>query len=165
MIRSPATLTWAVTAALVSVAAANDPASAPVPDPAAASSQTQAPSPAPAADPAPVQVTPENWDAQRATWTARLRAAVDAVARAEARHTKAIDAYSHMRARRRDRGSEKQAILDELAASDEALDRARVELRELRASARRAGVPPGWLRDAGAGTAPPARPADDAQRR
>jgi hypothetical protein len=113
-------------------------------------------------DPAPAAPAAHAQEAQREAWTQRLNAAVMRAERAKARHDKAMDAYSHMRSRRRARGSEKQAIMDELTASDLALSRAEEELRELRATARRAGVPPGWFRDAGADRSPPPARPDDA---
>lgn len=124
-------------------------------DPAAAGAAT-------ASADAPAPVTQENWDDKRPMWVERLRAASERVERAVVRHRKAIDAYSHMRSRQRARGSEKQAILDELDAADAELQEAETALGELRASARRAGVPPGWFRDAGAAGSPPARPAEPA---
>ena len=55
----------------------------------------------------------------------------------------------------RDRGDEKQAILDELAEAEKGLAEARTALDALHELARREGVPPGWIRTAG-GDAPAA---------
>jgi hypothetical protein len=51
-----------------------------------------------------------------------------------------------MRHRRRPRGDAKQAIMDELELSREALTTAQQDLEKLEKAARRAGAPPSWLK-------------------
>jgi hypothetical protein len=86
------------------------------------------------------------YEAQKEMWQGRFRAAREEVAAARVRHREARDAYAQMRHRRRDRGEEKQKILEELTASEVALEESENALTELFESARRAGVPPGWMR-------------------
>ena len=85
-------------------------------------------------------------EAERAVWQARFRRAQDAVASAQIRQRGALDAYQQMRHHRRERGEAKQKILDELTASEAALAEAEAALVDLFETARRAGVPPGWMR-------------------
>jgi hypothetical protein len=51
-----------------------------------------------------------------------------------------------MRHRRRPRGDAKQAIMDELELSREALTTAQQDLAKLEKAARRGGAPPSWLK-------------------
>jgi hypothetical protein len=51
-----------------------------------------------------------------------------------------------MRHRRRPRGDAKQAIMDEIELSGEALATALQDLEKLEKAARRAGAPPSWLK-------------------
>ncbi len=82
----------------------------------------------------------------REAWRARLLAAHLEVAAARERGHAAREAYRKMRHRRRPRGEAKQAILDEIELSREALEEARQALEDLEKAARRAGAPPSWLR-------------------
>jgi hypothetical protein len=86
------------------------------------------------------------YEAQKEMWQGQFRAAREAVAAARARQREARDAYAHMRHYRRERGEEKQKILEELNASEVALEESEKALKELLETARRAGVPPGWMR-------------------
>jgi hypothetical protein len=86
------------------------------------------------------------YEAQKEMWQGRFRTAREAVAAARDRHQKAREAYAHMRHRRRERGEEKQKIMEELTASEAALEESENALTELFETARRAGVPPGWMR-------------------
>jgi hypothetical protein len=111
-------------------------------------------------------------DKQKQVWQARFRQSRERVTAARSRHAAAVDAYKQMRHRRRDRGDEKAMILAELTASEVALMDAETSLKELFEEARRAGVPPGWMRmkrgqvpaapepsaDAAVPTSGPARP-------
>jgi hypothetical protein len=82
----------------------------------------------------------------RSEWRERLLAANAEVAIAEKRSADAKAAYKTMRHRRRPRGDGKQAIMDELELSDEALRTALQDLEKLEKAARRAGAPPSWLK-------------------
>jgi chromosome segregation ATPase len=86
------------------------------------------------------------YQAQKEMWQGRFQAAREAVATQRARRQEALDAYKQMRHRRRQRGEEKQQILEELTAAEVALEESESALEELYESARRAGVPPGWTR-------------------
>ena len=99
--------------------------------------------------------------AQKEMWQGRFRAAREAVATQRARHREALDAYKQMRHRGRERGAEKHAILEELTASEVALEASENALDELFEEARRAGVPPGWMRET-RGDSPAAPGPDDA---
>ncbi len=84
----------------------------------------------------------------REAWQQRIEQAREELARAGARHEAALEAYRDMRHRRRARGTRKQAALKERSEAEAALDDAKRHLEELLQKARRAGVPPGWIRDA-----------------
>ena len=86
------------------------------------------------------------YEAQKDMWQGRFRTAQEEVAAARLRRREAQDAYAQMRHRRRERGEEKQKILEELTASEVALEESEKALKELFENARRAGVPPGWMR-------------------
>jgi chromosome segregation ATPase len=88
----------------------------------------------------------QEYQAQKEMWQGRFQAAREAVATQRARRQEALDAYKQMRHRRRQRGEEKQQILEELTAAEVALEESESALEELYESARRAGVPPGWTR-------------------
>jgi len=85
-------------------------------------------------------------EVQKAQWSSRFREAREAVVEARRRHAEALDAYKQARHHRRERGVEKAKVLEELAASAVALEEAEIALEELFEPARRAGVPPGWIR-------------------
>jgi hypothetical protein len=104
-----------------------------------------------------------SYEAQKEMWQARFRVARTAVATQRIRRQAAHDAYTQMRHRRRERGDEKQKILQELTASEMALEASENALEELFEEARRAGVPPGWIRTArGDSPAAPEPGPDDA---
>jgi chromosome segregation ATPase len=126
------------------------------------------PSPAWTADPLsddPVSSDPvseeDAYRAQKEMWQARFRAAREAVAEQQIRHREAVDAYKQMRHRRRQRGEEKQQILEELTAAEVAIEEAKSALEELYESARREGVPPGWMRMQRGGAPAALEPAQD----
>ena len=100
-----------------------------------------------------------SYEARKEMWQGRFRTAREAVVAARARHREALEAYAQMRHRRRERGEEKQKILEELTASEVALEESENSLEELFESARRAGVPPGWMRMER--DEPPAAPDDE----
>ncbi len=79
-------------------------------------------------------------------WRKRVASAYANLDRARDRHQAALDAYRQMRHRRRVRGERKAAVLAEVDESREGVEAAEQRLEALRKSARRDGVPPGWLR-------------------
>jgi len=81
-------------------------------------------------------------------WVGRVRDAYRAVAEARSRHLAAEQAYTSMRHRPSQRGEEKAAILAERTAAEAALADAEAQLAQVLEEARRAGVPPGWIREA-----------------
>ncbi len=85
-------------------------------------------------------------DAERELWQTRFLEAREAVAKARARRQTAVEEYRRLRHRRRKRGEEKQKGFDEFTASEAALERADAALEDLFETARRAGVPRGWMR-------------------
>jgi hypothetical protein len=97
-----------------------------------------------AADPEPTDAVA--LEAQKEQWQSRFRAARAAVAEARERQRAARDAYAKMRHRGKQRGDAKRQILAELSASETALEDAQSALEEMFETARRAGVPPGWMR-------------------
>jgi len=82
----------------------------------------------------------------RLEWRERLLTANQEVAIAQKRSAAASKAYKTMRHRRRPRGDAKQAIMDEIELSGEALATALQDLEKLEKAARRAGAPPSWLK-------------------
>lgn len=86
-------------------------------------------------------------DVQRATIQEHHAERVRAVEEARARQESAEVAYKRMRHRRNDRGETKAAILAEREAANEALAQAERDLEQFLDQARRAGIPPGWLRN------------------
>lgn len=92
-------------------------------------------------------------DADRARWQERVGAARTELERARRRSEAAEEAVQQMRHRRRPRGEAREALFAEREAARAACSDAERALDELLEQARRAGVPPGWLR---AEDAPPA---------
>ncbi len=82
----------------------------------------------------------------REEWREQLLAANQAVAIAHQRSANAQDAYKTMRHRRRPRGDAKQAIMDEIELSSEAIAAAEQNLEKLEKAARHAGAPSSWLK-------------------
>jgi hypothetical protein len=82
----------------------------------------------------------------RQEWREQLLIANQEVAIAQKRSETALRVYERMRHRRRPRGDAKQAIMDELELSREALTTAQQDLEKLEKAARRAGAPPSWLK-------------------
>ncbi|MBW1843130.1 MAG: hypothetical protein JRJ05_02220 [Deltaproteobacteria bacterium] len=82
----------------------------------------------------------------RAQWRAPLLVANQEVASAQKRNTAALQAYEIMQHRRRPRGEGKQEIMDALEVTREELAAAQQKLEKIEKAARRAGVPPSWLR-------------------
>jgi hypothetical protein len=82
----------------------------------------------------------------RQEWREQLLIANQEVAIALKRSVTALKAYETMRHRRRPRGDGKQAVMDELELSREALTTAQQNLEKLEKAARHAGAPPSWLK-------------------
>jgi hypothetical protein len=95
-----------------------------------------------APEPVPIQPSDDDRDA----WQQRVREAREAVVRAEARAREADVAYERMRHRDHPRGKGAQAVLAERTAAHQDAEASRAGLDEVLEQARRAGVPPGWLR-------------------
>jgi hypothetical protein len=85
-------------------------------------------------------------ETEKEQWQSRFHAAREAVAAARESHRAALDAYTKMRHRGKPRGEAKQRILEELSSSEEVLAEAEAALEEMFETARRAGLPPGWMR-------------------
>ena len=85
-------------------------------------------------------------DKQRFVWQERLRQAHVEMKEARAREEVAVEHVAKLRHRRKPRGEGRQALLTELDAARAARDVAEQELEDFYEVARRAGVPPGWLR-------------------
>ena len=84
---------------------------------------------------------------EREAWQQRVREAREELADADLRQRRAFTSYGEMRHRPHMRGARKRDVLDERVAAKEALEEAQRGLDALLEEARRAGVPPGWLRD------------------
>ena len=81
-------------------------------------------------------------------WQQRHQTAIRAVEHARRRYGSALAAYEKARHRQSVRGEKKKAVLAEREEAREAWANAERQLVEFRDEARRAGVPPGYLRDA-----------------
>jgi len=99
-------------------------------------------------------------DSQHAMWLQRLTQARDAVEQAREAAIVSDKAYSRMRSSRKLRGEKREALVDERAQAKLDLVDAERNLDIVLEQARRAGVPPGWVREAMAGFDPPAAPAN-----
>ncbi len=97
----------------------------------------------------------------RETWVEAIRNAREELAAARARYEEARKAYSTMKKRRKARGARKEALVRERDEAADALAEAERGLEQLLLSARRAGVPPGWIRQAMGPESDPADPAED----
>ncbi len=97
----------------------------------------------------------------RATWVDAIRDAREELAAARARYEEARKAYSKMKQRRKARGARKEELVKERDEAAAALAEAERSLKQLLQSARRAGVPPGWIREAMEPESDPADQADD----
>jgi hypothetical protein len=96
----------------------------------------------------------------RETWVDAIRDAREELAAARGRYEEARKAYSRMRQRRKARGARKAELVQERDQAAAALAEAERGLEQLLLSARRAGVPPGWIRQA---MEPESAPADQAE--
>ncbi len=92
-------------------------------------------------------------EAERVAWRERIGEARGAVEQAQRRCEAAEAAIQKMRHRRRPRGDAREALFAERDAARAARAQSERALAERLEEARRAGVPPGWLRAAEAAPA------------
>lgn len=85
---------------------------------------------------------PQNED----LWRQRALQTHREAANAQARYDAVMAEYSRLRAKQRDRGARKVDVLVKKQQAEEALRIANEKLAALPEEARRAGVPPGWVR-------------------
>ena len=97
----------------------------------------------------------------RATWVKAIRDAREDLAAARGRYEEARKAYNKMKQRRKARGASKEALVQERDEAAAGLAEAERGMEQLLESARRAGVPPGWIRQAMEPESDPADQADD----
>ena len=83
---------------------------------------------------------------QRAKWQKRSVDAYRGLAEARQRHDAAVANYSRLRSHNRDRGDARVNALHERAEAEANLAAAETRLESLSEEARKAGVPPGWIR-------------------
>lgn len=87
-------------------------------------------------------------DSQRKIdWQHRYSSVLAGAAKAEARIEASRKALRKARQRDRLKGEHRTKILAELEAAEQEAETARVLLEKFPESARRAGIPPGWLRE------------------
>ena len=87
-------------------------------------------------------------DSRRQQWITKFTQAYRDVAEAQVRHEKAIEAFTRAKHRNRARGERRAELEREIAEAEAALAKAQERMRNLSEVARRAGVPPGWIRAA-----------------
>lgn len=107
---------------------------------AAASSSGDLP-PVSIADPAPADD-----DVERVRWQKKAVDAYRGLAAAQQRYDTAVARFSSLRSRNRDRGEVKVKAMQEKADAELALAAAEERFESLSEDARKAGVPPGWVR-------------------
>jgi hypothetical protein len=86
-------------------------------------------------------------DEVRAEWQERYRDLIEQERRASERLEAARTAYADGRQRKRLRGERKLEVMEELDNAEADHQKARDELEAFPEEARRAGIPPGWLRE------------------
>jgi len=96
----------------------------------------------------------------RETWVQAIRDAREELASARWRYEEARKSYGQMKHQRKARGARKADLVQERDEAAAALAKAESDLEQLLVSARRAGVPPGWIRQA---MEPESDPADQAE--
>ena len=100
----------------------------------------------------------KRFEANKPAWIERLRAARDELDRARVREVRAKVVYGNERRNRHARGEAKEAFVKERDDAERAARDAELALDTLLEQARRAGVPPGWVREAIGEDSPPAGP-------
>ena len=103
-----------------------------------------------------VTPSPAESEGEKAQWVKRIADAQHALDAANARYADAIKSYGHLRHRRRQRGEAKAEILREQEDARTEVTVATRDLEDTLEAARRAGVPPGWVREALGGATRPA---------
>lgn len=88
---------------------------------------------------------------EMASWQGRYQSLLEKVETARHRVERAEAEYSSNRHHRRLRGEPRRKLLDERADAESELRQAEQKLEAVQEEARRAGVPPGWLRDVAEG--------------
>ena len=86
-------------------------------------------------------------DSEKPEWQQRYRDLLDTASEAASRYEVANAIYTKNRQINRKRGEARQSINTELQEAQIGLAEARAALQEFPEEARRAGVPPGWLRE------------------
>lgn len=94
-----------------------------------------------------VTASPHETATSREAWVQRIADAQQTVDAAHTRYAQAIRSYGQMRHRRRARGERKADVLIEQEAARGDVSRATRQLEETLEAARRAGIPPGWVRE------------------
>lgn len=94
------------------------------------------------------------------TWVTKISEAQSTLTGARLRYDTSVRDYARGRRANRARGDARAEVLVERNQASEALAQAEKQLEELLESARRAGVPPGWVREAMAAASAPAKRAD-----
>lgn len=102
---------------------------------------------------------PDTVAAEKKRWVERLQEKREALANAKARKATAEAHYTRMRTRNKARGDARANVRAELTTAVADVAKAQEDYDAVLEAARREGVPPGWLRDAGA-TRGPASPSD-----
>jgi hypothetical protein len=97
----------------------------------------------------------------RETWVQAIRDSRENLAAARTRYEQSREAYSKMKRHRKARGEAREALVQEREEAAAALADAERNLEQLLESARRAGVPPGWIREAMEPQSGPAAQAED----
>jgi hypothetical protein len=100
---------------------------------------------APDYDPTPQYVTAPG---EKELWVRRIRDAREVVEAARARLVEARDTYSRMRHTNKARGEKREAVREGYERAQRELVEAEQGLDAVLERARRAGVPPGWVREA-----------------
>jgi hypothetical protein len=100
---------------------------------------------APDYDPTPQYVTAPG---EKDLWVSMIRDAREVVEAARARVIEARDAYSRMRHTNKARGERREAVRASYEQAQRELAQAEQGLDAVLERARRAGIPPGWVREA-----------------
>jgi allantoicase len=96
-----------------------------------------------------LSASPETIAAEKAHWVELLSEKQNALADAKARQARAQATYQRIRTRANKSGGDTRLrAVTELRNSEDAVAEAEAELEATLTTARREGVPPGWIRDA-----------------
>lgn len=100
---------------------------------------------APAYDPAPQYVAAPS---EKEQWVGMIRDAREVVESARARLVETREAYGRMRHTNKARGEKREEIREAYEKAQRDVEEAEKSLTALLERARRAGIPPGWVREA-----------------